>query len=454
MRAYPVAIGETGDYRAAIEGLLSNDNDALAERIAFLDEAVQKGGVRATFGVELECHVLPDPSASRVVPFENPAEIYEAIVGRFQNVAASPAYQKGELVLPEDHPEPIMVAPRLGNTYNADNPQSDIVEIRTAPASALETQSRYWRLIQAVGGAAADRGHMALLLATQVSGAVITEEREEGPFVRFNRPETASRGLLAVTQHNLDKLHALQVEAGLEQGLTVSEAFPICKASSTVVHDQRLEFQHGSVGIADPRIDMLAFLDGTQAMLKGVVPLAAQSSWREVEHLLPQRGDSPLARALGMGMLVLDKRSKRLVMPATLNRIGWREGEYALDMLTMDITKGAEGAAFANDGRALRQFSSYLRFDNDRMQLTEGPYGHMASQVADIREFVIEPHQRIIPRHWYESSGMHRERRTNLRHSPVARRIFGEAIGTLVSADEAINARAALIAQTMVIERH
>jgi hypothetical protein len=85
---------------------------------------------------------------------------------------------------------------------------------------------------------------------------------------------------LAATQHNLNALRSLQLDAGLERGIVVCEAFPFTKDASTTVHAQRMENRHPMVGVADPRIDMLASLAALSQMGRGTVPKAALEKLR------------------------------------------------------------------------------------------------------------------------------------------------------------------------------
>jgi hypothetical protein len=64
MAAYfPVLIGEAEAHRAHVEAYASCDlGHAMTEGLAFLDNHARNAGRQATFGAEIECIFVPDPS--------------------------------------------------------------------------------------------------------------------------------------------------------------------------------------------------------------------------------------------------------------------------------------------------------------------------------------------------------------------------------------------------------
>jgi hypothetical protein len=123
-----------------------------------------------------------DPTAQITRPFTDKERLYELIVEEMQgsNRHAVP-WPKGSVLLPRQNPQPVLVNEWVDGTYNPDQSDSDISEIRLAPGGAAETTSRYWDAISAIGAVGARHGLMAMILSTHVSAAVISENNRIAP---------------------------------------------------------------------------------------------------------------------------------------------------------------------------------------------------------------------------------------------------------------------------------
>src|SRR5262249_22112934 len=150
-----------------------------------------------------------------------------------------------------------------------------ISEVRAAPARAPEALRRYWAIINAIGKVAERHGLIGVPLATHFNVGVVVQGTPDKLLKYEEHPDEAADGVefLAAVQHNLEALQPFQMDSGLGETSTL-EAYPD-KQASTCVHHQRLEVRHPLVGIADPRIDMLAALHGLQQVQNDAVPKIA-----------------------------------------------------------------------------------------------------------------------------------------------------------------------------------
>lgn len=453
MAYVPVLVGEACGLRTEVEALVSGDNpDAITDRLNELDERTRAAGRWATFGAEIEFEMIEDPTAEDIDDIDKERqyeEVVQAMGGSLYDVAAG----KGEVVHPNECQTPILVNKFRNGTYNGDQPRSNIAEIRTSPASAVEAVKRYWDTVSAIGTVAARHGLMAFIHATHFSGAVIQNpgSYDEGLMI-YDSSYGDGIGMrhLAGVQRYLVALRALQLDAGLESGVVVHEAYP-SKDAMTAVYTHRLEYRHPIVGIADPRIDMLASL----AALDNVdqLPQSTIDKVRPLRAMWPIGGCSLGAAIERIGMY--DTRSDRVVMPAQLEDSARDvEGNFRLDSLVYTATNGAETSRHARDGQLLKDILADLRVGvRGAVSLVpESPYAQpLKRYVDDLSCEFLQRTLRVEPEFSYESPQSHPDRRENIKYSSVVRGIFGKAMSTVVPAAEAIARRQNIIGSTMIV---
>ncbi len=456
----PVVTGETQDLRCDTEDLLCQFPGAIELQLAELSEKAKKLGETAMFGAEIEFIFADNPSAENVSDATDD-ELYLEIVeymqdGQPYNNAKLP---KGTVISPKYHPEPVIINyKKLGGdiTCNDDQKDSGIIEVRTGPAEALEATDRYWRLIEAIGHVAANHGRMATILNTHINTAI--EDNMSNEFEDFStRPSAA---LAAIIQQNLERIQPLQIDAGLEMGIQVLEAFPRSKDASTAMHQLRLEFRHPLVGVVDPRIDMLAVLDGLiqfneGTYTKSVIDRIRKCNVVSYESLLDDGRDEALYDLL-MICTVFDTDERRFVMPATADT---HIRTFAAIQALQNIHKVMGGDAkvadpLADNAKLIRSFIDDLRIVDGNLQLSDdSPYlqhfdnkylGNIDIALRD-RLYRITPH--VVP----DSPEVHRRRRRDILRSSAVRRMLGDARLYLTPADDAIAARQKLIDNNMII---
>lgn len=455
----PVVIGETGDLRASVETMLSTDSSAVASRLAELSLAARGLEAIGTFGHEAEFMLVPDPSSPRSERYREVSDdfLYAKVVGETEftcgvaDLRPTEQYGKGRVILPSDNPSAVMRSWNGDGTLSANNDQrgTGIIEVRTSPAEAVEATERYWALINAIGTVAAQYGRMGLLLSTHVN--FVADDEIDGDFEDFTC--YSGGNLLAAVQHNLNAMNVLQVDAGVDEGTTVLEAFPRTKDATTTVHPQRLEFRHPLVGVVDPRIDMLASLDGLVQQRTGTTPQAASDRLRPCHRLRVDSGSWLPFEQLVSHLTVWDSMAQRLVLPAVLD-MGARseEGEAEVRDLYKDLT-GRRGDPFAKNGLVLREFIGDLRLRKGRFSLAPDSRYHerFADTVGQSRIRHDTSQYRVLPHVIDDSPDLHAGRRHNVLRSSIVRRALGEVAATLTPAMESIGLRKELINNNMTV---
>ncbi len=457
MSYIPVVIGEAAGLRYGVEAILDgNEQDAVAERLLELDQTTQALGLRATFGAEIEYEFASDPSQPSNSRSHDKEDLYEQIVHEVQGTMSVPTPGKGQIVWPNEYRWPILVNPFVGNTYNPDQPDSDISEIRTAPAGPLESVDRYWHAIDAIGTIAARHGLMAMILSTHISTAVThtTTDKDGGRYEQmlFSGDQQGSQ-YLAATQYNINALRLLQLDAGLEPGVVVSEAFPHSKDASTTVHGQRLEFRHPIIGVADPRIDVLASLAGLTEVGTDTIPQSAIDKLRLCRGLEIYDFD-PWHYGLE-SIAVVDDKTSRLAVPMQLETTA-RDvvGNSHIDRIVETVTEGRYTTFDALDGQVLRDIIRSMRVGKNNRILVNGNSefaGGIREAFANRLVQTKAATSRVLPHITYESPSTHIERRSRLKHSPAVRRVFGSALSAVIPASEAASRRQELLDTQVVI---
>jgi hypothetical protein len=455
MSAYvPLVIGES-NLRQPTEALLCPTPGVIEDRINELDAANRLVGRWATFGTEVEFSFADDPGAAEYV-MTDVDTLYDSVQDELDPYAGKYNFwHKGAVLYPDQVKGKYI--PFMGADEHWDDDkyegQAGIREIRTAPGGALEALDLYWDVIQAVGKVAAANGRIGLIHSTHVSAAVIRDPTlHDRRFVNF-RHETGGR-IMAAAQHNLNSLHGLQLHAGLESGVEVQEAYPN-KNAATAVENNRLEMRHPLVGIADPRLDMLAVLSAVQDEATGQVGAAALAKLRRVE-MLDIMGTSDSAITTVLGSLALhDPQTGRMVMPA-----GIYPGAYGpwishrIDGLLDRVTAGRETSWIKDEGAVLRNMIDMLRLeDNGRFTVAgdSKDADRLRRVIADVSWMPNRLTNRVVPVGIVDSPNMHLLRRPHIGKSSVVRRVLGPTTGKLTKTPDAVAARQELIDQAMVI---
>jgi hypothetical protein len=446
---HPFFTGET-TLRAETEATLCLEPGVVESRIAQLDESVQRAGKWVTWGSEIEYTMIDGPNAN---PDTTPTsdETYLEIIQAIQGDEPFGQYAKGQIINPRSHPLPIMVTEFSNGTWNPDQPDSDISEIRPAPTGALEAVDRYWTTINAIGSVAARHGQIALILGTHISAAVLDNYKQPGErFTQFMSDDGGT--ILAAAQHNLNTVSTLQLHAGLSRGIAIQEAFPYSKDGSTALFDKRLEIRHPKVAVVDPRVDMLAVLSAVQDVTKGEVPKSALANLREGFKIDVYE---PANEGLAMGLELLtvwDPVEKRLVMPSQVSPTAHGGYSEALDNIVSEASGGAEPYWFADNGSALRSMLKSMQLDGMRLRPdAHHPWVKTMKQVFGRAVITLDKRvNRVLPIGTVDSPEMHAERRGNVTRSSAIRRIVGDASQNLTKAPDAIGRRRELFDTHMI----
>jgi len=447
----PVVNGETSVLRAEIEGMLTDDAEVVQARLTTLDEQTQAAGRWATFGAEVEFQFVPDPNAAETTEFDNPlAELYEEVVRKAQgDQRIGPGYGKGLVIHPTELSQMVMPERRVRGGYRTDQPGSEIIEVRTAPAGAVEANERYWRTIDAVGSVAAQHGYLGMILSTHINSAVW---RGKTPIDFFTR---AGAETLAAVQHNLVASYPLQADAGVESGVVVLEAWPQSKSAATTVHQYRLEFRHPTIGVADPRIDMLTVLDGVQQVIDGAVPQAASRQIRAGYDLSVFDSQVPGVQLMLENGVVLDKDTRKLVMPVVMDNAALDAVNGAeLDELVTKLTNGRVTDALADNALVLRDMVDGIDLVGDGFAIdSNNPYAHQLKMALADASFSQDDQRsyRISPVVFPDNPEVHVSRRTHIKRSSTVRRMLGSVAGVLTPAADSVRRRQDLIDTHMIV---
>jgi len=462
----PVLAGETPELRQEIESIFTSDADAVSERISELDGQTRLLGHEVTFGAEVEATFVPNPedprSANRDDFGIDMDRLYEEIVWELAGTQPTPhrSWGKGIVLRPEDNPGPVMINTRQFGTYNPD--QTDIVEVRTAPAHAEEAATRYWNTIRAMGTIAERHGYMAIILATHINAAVYEDDKFTEDFIDF---ATTTRGgrILAAAQRNLNAMNPLQTHAGLQTGVSVLEAYPENKNASTAIQHERLEIRHPSIGIVDPRVDMLAVLEAVNRAAQNRLTKAELEALHQCNSVgISFEADGALGDLHALFQyqttgVLWDHQSRRLVMPALLQPSAG--GAYPFDYLNQILTRHGETDAFETNARAVRRALGHLTISQGNLRLRGHdavdvirPIVNNVSRVGETEIYFGSERQRVVPTIIYDSPEAHAIQRANIARSPAVRRIMGTAVATLTPAREALGRRSEIIESQMIEE--
>lgn len=448
----PVAHGDIQSLRAMTEGVLSYDSDTINERLASLDAAVAGSDTTASFGMELEFAFIPILNSARPPQALDKDALYLKLIRDLRGSSGLPMpVAKGAMVDIDDRWGPVLLNEYRDNTYNPDQPDSDIIEIRTAPGTALEANENYWKVIAAVGKLAAELNVLGILINTHVNvGFTFHFGRSSRPAdFRDTTPE-----LTATTQHYLEQLRPLQIAAGLTPR-SVLQAWPY-KDGSTAIHQNRLEIRHSTVGIVDPRIDMFATLLGYIQHETKALPPDTQNKLGNAALLhffVDPREETPekhqqLCETLNL-YVIFDHARQQLIMPAITDDGPsiWPADKKRVDNSVAFVAGSSEEDGHANNMAILRKFVRNLRLEKDKITL------HNPSHYPrGVRDFVDKLYVTEIgdscftrPTIIRESAPGYGRRRQQLIDSRLGELAFGRARSRLSSPSDAISSRQRLL---------
>jgi hypothetical protein len=448
---YPVLVGG-GYLRSATESVVTGDNPGfLDRRLDQLDENVKSHGLVATFGAEIEFCFLDYPKQGETL-FHTDNQLYRDVINEIgDDFWRCERPGKGWVVDPSITNQQMLLNQ---GAYASPDGQEGLIEIRTAPAGALEAVNRYWRVVDAIGRVAKNTGLMGMIHSTHISASAYSRPTTGIRFLSFRDSDHAQ--ILASTQHYLEALHPLQFDSGIEESLVVLEAFPTTKDASTTVHESRLEFRHATTGIADPRIDVLAFLNGAHDYLQSPskIPAAALRKLRGLRTVflnVPNFSgiEYPLEHYCRW-----DIKSGHLVMPAEIDPAA---GEWYLDDLNSLVKEMSEGKHTdykANHMQFLQETVAAIsadQFENIKIKPTHPNAQHLEVLFKDgkVQKEGL-PLYRVMPEVFYDTPESHLTRRRNLKKSPTVRAAMGSALASLIDAEESVARRNALLENCFV----
>lgn len=443
---FPVLAGEAQGLRTGIESLLCQDPSLIAERIDQMDRQLLEKGFYVTFGAEIEFQFFKDPTVYAPDGLRDKDALYLAVVRKLQSTEECTQYGKGKVIMGSSITSPIMLNKFNGVTYCDDPSQADgdISEIRTAPARGNEAINRYWKTINAIAEVAAENGMLGMIISTDFNAATTYEEKY---FLESQYLSSARH--LAALQRALISLRPLQLDAGIQTGIAVVEAFPHSKDASITVHQEREELQHDLVGVIDPSVDVLAKLYAMLTEFKYRVSAAALKGIRSCGIVTTHKDSSDLLEEL-LYMGAWDKQAGRLVLPALIeSHTRSSEIETNLDELVTKATDGAETSYLVDEGQVIKAIAASLRCtgESELVVHSRSPYAKtLGPLVARRKLYERYPSHRVVPHVIMDSPGLHADRRADLAKSRTVRRILGNAVSKLVPAGEAIERRKELLA--------
>lgn len=443
----PVLTGEVSHLRSGIEGLLATSSSAIHDRISQLDVVTAQAGYRATFGAEVEFELVPDPTSSTIDEdsiYDNSA--FYAILAHAcggEILDRSPPDHKGRVLRPSVCPSPI-----LYSAPSVDGQAKRLWEARTAPADGNEAIERYWNLLNSIGVVANELGHMALVHSTHFNAAVWY--KRTSLFVNFRLKHNAP--ILAAVQDNLVAINPLQLDAGLDTSLVALEAFPNVNDASTTVHRNRLEMRHATVGVIDPRPDVLATLSGLEQHVRDEVPAESLEHVHSCRDFNIYSGPFKLDVALGR-KACWDMHTQKIALPTELSPGGSRPG-------TVDIIREAveqiTGVCIWDTGELwseFRQLADSLGKEKKKVTV-DADYKHAGrlSQLMQRAEIHFEGLHllRVLPQRIFDSPDEHKKRRRRIKQVRPIQEMFGPALGALTQASRAITEREKVIDDHMV----
>lgn len=449
MAYVPVVSGETGEFRNDVEQFLGAQGP-VHERIAELHERAAERDMIVSFGAEIEYEFVPDPTKPGATEADQ-EDMYEQVVGKLQDFASSKSYYKGAVVVPEEVIGKIMVTEKdIFGFYNSEQGEDGISEIKTVPADGNESVKRYWETVNAIGVVAAENSQLALLHSTHMNSAVRSRESAQYPDIMPTIIREAGPYIAAV-QSNLNALRTLQMDAGLERGISVTEAFPT-KDASTAIHAYRLENRHPLVGVVDPRVDVLATLYAANQFADGSVPQEALDDLRVGYSYRTNTLYGPLE--VIRQMTLIDKETERLVMASQLEPSAWSKAirSGAADFVS-DATDQRHNGIEDEDGDVLKYLVSSLRHAYARLLPDhDNEYAATLNRlVYDTEITKVGTNYYTTPQVVYDSPESYKQRRRDALESPLVRSILGKSSGSITSADEAVTRRRLLIQNNMIV---
>ncbi len=452
----PVVYGETAELQATVEAVFTSESMVVEDRLHELEAQIRALGYEATFGLEIEATAVADPAIrhENVRTFDN-VYFYEKIVEFLTGASAAgqPTWEKGAVILPEQNPGPVMVqdsdlSGEIPTRYNLD--QDDIIEIQSTPANASTAIERYWQIIQAIGYVMQQHGHKGVILATHVNIAL--RRRGDDKLMRLWTPEGAT--LVAAVQHNLNALEALQLHAGMATGFRITEAFP-SKHASTAWHELRTEERHPSIGVIDPRIDMLGALSAIEQFACDEVPKVALRNIHEcVKYTTivePEDRGNGLAYVLSSGTAIWDKVLRKFVLPAAIQpAVGQVNDERRLNELTRIASNGTETSTLANNGATIRRLVGQICIEKYNVRPRRGvtlsnEVLTLLRQLTAVTEKETGVRYRYLPRVEYDSPSLLYQRRRQIKRSAIVRSVLGAVSGYLSSPELVMDLRGELI---------
>jgi hypothetical protein len=441
MSAYfPMVVGDTG-LRAEVEGLLDGgDQSRVNQRISELDTKLRERGKLVTFGAEVELQFVGKDY--------NPNHLYREIIADMGQDMRQPTRYKGDVIRYAPSNGPVMINESQGAS-DCGNETNDIIEVRTTPQTALDAVDLYWQTITSVGRVAARHNLLGQILATHVSTA--EDGNRHDYFTRFDT--RMGNMLLGATQQNLNALHPFQIDSGLGDGITVLEAYP-SKAATTAVYPNRLEFRHPTVGITDPRIDILATLTAAKSIGERTISESTIHTVRPMYDLVMHAADVGSLDFDFDDLLHVDGPTMRLVTPAYFdNSVYCPTADRRNNAMISTITDG-QTTSFLGDGEGIfrRAISGGRLVGNGIKFRRGGPHATKLNKMfAGIRFFIGQNHYRVQPFVKLDTPEQHKADRFNAFKSSVVRRAFGDAQAAVISADESIARRQSLIDNHMIV---
>lgn len=474
MSVYLPVISSASDakyLRKQTEGVLTGDDgSALKNRIRSLDRSVKRAGMWATFGAEVEFQFSINPEQLETAEKRGIGDeedlldarhrLYWAVVNGvnpYQGVTH--AVYKGEVVDPSDTG---MCALESGHVQftNTDGQDDSIIEVQTAPGSAPRAIERYWRVISAIGKTAETNGLMAIINSTHLSTALLANDPVYNEWRILGNQEHDASAYIAAVQRNLVLLQPFQLDAGVEQGQVILEAFPTNKSCSTTVHRERLEMRHPVIGIADPRVDALAVLNGVKDVQSGEVHqsvLRTASQTQSIKGLYTyENNDAVSASNVLRAVSGIDTSDSSLVTVSDVDRSAHATClTNHLDTFVTRATKTSDTpitSAYA-DGAAVQKILTGIKVTDEGVVVSDtNPYAMSLRQIFSGTRVNkgIRLH-RVEPTLIFDSPDLHLERRRHIKKSSRIRAMFGKATSSVVGAEESVVRRQTLIDSQMVV---
>jgi hypothetical protein len=447
-------------------GAVLTESWTIETRLRELSDTLLACGKLATFGTEVEISFRDDPSVPSRQRSRGSNDTLLTKVAEYAdpNFDSDDFFEKGEIVTPEIS-NGIIMPPPAGGWSEDWGGVGSIGEHRTFPASVLEATDRYWKLLHAVGTVARRHGKVGIIESTHLSATILRVGPESGgdeelDFMDF-QTEPGAR-LLGATQRNLETLYPLQLHSGLQDAKVVLEAFPESKDAATTVHPRRLEFRYPQLGIADPRVSMIAFMaaaisearDEQQEGLPDTVHelheavLVTGSTDDEYMNMLAATLDYAAFWSREQDAFVFPTLFESSSRPAIANQ--------ALNRFVGEMTGISDQNWLTDDARLLRTI-----FEGIRLRPITGPGGDVMRTLVDpnnpyahnIRKYfntarwmlMRRPSYRVRPLEFAYGPDYHLLQRAMVGRSAAARELLGSAADKLTPPSKSVARRAALV---------